>query len=1009
MEGSLNSPKKEPCSGDWVFTLWSTSPYAFPGLGAPALDLLRRVRQETGLLVVTEAMDEGALSLAADNAPDLLLLDIDVAGARAAEHLAEDVRFFYAAGETKAELQVLVFPEALPAPTFGSPGILWASLTLAILTLPVVIVSTEEKNGDVYVFIDKKVKTDKKGNADLTFKAEKTGFVKIQVEGSDEEGNKVSTVKYIWIGQSGASYSYAGGLVKLILDKSYYKVGDTAKLLVLSPVPELEFLFTLEGDTIYEHSVKKFEQNSLLISIPIKDERYLPNIFATVSFLFNNQLYENTIKLDIPAIEKTLKIAVKPMQDQYKPRTTGKAVAVVTDQNNKPVANAEVSIAVVDEAIYGISKEIAVDIRKFFYPFRRNNVRTWSSIGFRFYGYSLQVKENQAARLAQPLGLAAFKGRETAERKEFKDAILWLPVLKTNSKGEAAFDIPFPDNITKWRMSAVAITKDTKVGRSQGHVITKQDFFINVAHSPFLNEKDEATIYSTLHNYSGKKLSAKVVLQGENLKIAKDTQNVTIEPDSTQVLSWTVTPQEVKPAKITITALAGTYQDRISKPITIIPHSINKNLYINKLLDNDRDSLNFDLPEKLKKETLTLDLNLSYGYFSTIQAALPYLVSYPWGCVEQVTSSFLPTLTAIRGFKDFGITLPELEKKLPDIVNDGLAKLYGYQNQNGSWGWQDPSKPDIYMSAYVLYALTLTDQLGFAVDKNILNKGIRNLTSNIGKTATVTERIFALYVLSLNRKFFPSLLERVLAEPKLSSYDLALLALTQKNSNLIEPAKKTLAMLKKQAIKDNSTTFWGLPNPYYWYQDSVETTAWAIRAIAAIDYDADMIASGVAWLMLNKQGTIWKSTRDTSAVIYTLSELLKKQDFNAGVTLGLLLNNQEIGTIRFNKQNFQGTLSLAPQTLNALLKPQGNTLSLKNLSDKDKIFLSFSLNYHTAEKNIEAANSGFEITREYYTLEEKESGESLKYALGSRTNEIKKSTPLLVKLTVNSAKPYQYF
>ncbi|MEM8844408.1 MAG: phosphate ABC transporter permease PstA [Pseudomonadota bacterium] len=38
----------------------------------------------------------------------------------------------------------LFFPEALPAPTFGSGGILWASLTLALLTLPVVIVATEE-------------------------------------------------------------------------------------------------------------------------------------------------------------------------------------------------------------------------------------------------------------------------------------------------------------------------------------------------------------------------------------------------------------------------------------------------------------------------------------------------------------------------------------------------------------------------------------------------------------------------------------------------------------------------------------------------------------------------------------------------------------------------------------------------------------------------------------------------------------------------------------------------
>ena len=36
------------------------------------------------------------------------------------------------------------FPEALPSPTFGTPGLLWASLTLALLTLPVVIVATEE-------------------------------------------------------------------------------------------------------------------------------------------------------------------------------------------------------------------------------------------------------------------------------------------------------------------------------------------------------------------------------------------------------------------------------------------------------------------------------------------------------------------------------------------------------------------------------------------------------------------------------------------------------------------------------------------------------------------------------------------------------------------------------------------------------------------------------------------------------------------------------------------------
>ncbi len=49
--------------------------------------------------------------------------------------------FVYVLG---GSLDHLFFPEALPAPTFGTPGLLWASLTLALLAVPVVIVATEE-------------------------------------------------------------------------------------------------------------------------------------------------------------------------------------------------------------------------------------------------------------------------------------------------------------------------------------------------------------------------------------------------------------------------------------------------------------------------------------------------------------------------------------------------------------------------------------------------------------------------------------------------------------------------------------------------------------------------------------------------------------------------------------------------------------------------------------------------------------------------------------------------
>lgn len=54
--------------------------------------------------------------------------------------------FIYLAG---GEIDRLFYAESLPAPTFGTPGLLWASLTLALLTLPVVIVATEEGLGNI--------------------------------------------------------------------------------------------------------------------------------------------------------------------------------------------------------------------------------------------------------------------------------------------------------------------------------------------------------------------------------------------------------------------------------------------------------------------------------------------------------------------------------------------------------------------------------------------------------------------------------------------------------------------------------------------------------------------------------------------------------------------------------------------------------------------------------------------------------------------------------------------
>ncbi len=869
------------------------------------------------------------------------------------------------------------------------------------------VVSSEMKNGDIYTFIDKEIKTNHKGETSIQFKASQAGFVKIIAEGKDAQGNLTRTEKYIWIGQDGAAYNYKGGMVKLVLDKKYYKIGDEVKLLVLSPIPNANYLFTLEGDSLYARGVKKFKQNNSLIKFKIKD-RYMPNVYATISFMFKNQYYTNTIKISVPAISKYLKIKVTPLKKKYKPGEDGKVKIKVTDYKGKPIRNSELSVAVVDEAIYGISEEIAINIKKYFYSFRRNNVRTWSSIGFRFYGYSEIIKEQIAnKRFRHPNGLAAFKPGETKERKDFRDTILWLPSVKTNNKGEAIINIKFPDNITKWRITAVGITGDTKVGMSKGHVITKQDFFIKLAYPASLNERDNAHFYSTIHNYTKKKLKVKTFLKAKNLKIFGNKQKVEIEPGSSKVVKWKIKPIKMGAASITLTSLAGKYSDKITKNLKVYPHSIQQVLSRNQFVMEGNNDLFFDLPTNIKKESIQFNVNVSYGYFSTISAALPYLINYPYGCVEQTTSSFLPNLIAIKAFRKYGISMPGYEKKLPEIMSLGLNKLYGYQQNDGSWGWFNESRPDVFMTSYVMYALTLTKKLGYKIDQKRFNRGLSVLKKHMGNESKYAAKLFALYVLSMNGKTFPSIIEKMDGQ-NFDNYSLALLALTLKNSNKIEKAKQVIETLKKNAQSEKDFMYWGVKNTHHWYKDSVETTAWVLKAINSISYNDEVSSKAISWLMMQKQGNIWKSTRDTSAVIMTLTDFIGNKPFKEGKKLDVTFNGKDMGTVHYKKKNFNSVISFKYNEIKNLLKKQNNRFRVFNMDEGEKVFISMSMHYYTANKEIKANANGLNIQRQYYELDQSKDGDKITYSIGGEVSTLKKGTQYLVKITVNPDKDYQH-
>src|SRR5262249_28954038 len=126
-----------------------------------------------------------------------------------------------------------------------------------------------------------------------------------------------------------------------------------------------------------------------------------------------------------------------------------------------------------------------------------------------------------------------------------------------------------------------------------------------------------------------------------------------------------------------------------------------------------------------------------------------YLIGYPYGCTEQTMSRFLPDVLVQKMLKSNpGMLKPEQAAKLPEMVRNGLARLYKFQHKTGAWGWWESDTDDAWMTAYVLYGLGSAKAQGYSVSHNVLARGMDAAIKMLPQ-AKPEERAFLLYSVAL--------------------------------------------------------------------------------------------------------------------------------------------------------------------------------------------------------------------------------------------------------------------
>src|SRR5260370_37790655 len=159
-----------------------------------------------------------------------------------------------------------------------------------------------------------------------------------------------------------------------------------------------------------------------------------------------------------------LKLDIVRTKKEVKPRDVASYTILARNEDGSPAANAEVSLGIIDEAIYSIQPETAGNIKREFYGKRFDEVQTSLAIHYTFTGYAGE-KPASLAQNKSAYQLADFKNEssyaEPTIRREFKDTAFWQPDVVTGGDGKARVSFTLPDNLTPWRATARPLTAHT--------------------------------------------------------------------------------------------------------------------------------------------------------------------------------------------------------------------------------------------------------------------------------------------------------------------------------------------------------------------------------------------------------------------------------------------------------------------------------------------------------------------------------------------------------------------
>ncbi len=832
------------------------------------------------------------------------------------------------------------------------------------------------------------------------------GLYFIRANAKDSKGNIARSEAY--------AYAYGGGYsaweradddrLKLETNKKTYKPNETATILAQSPYETATALLTIEREGILERKVFELKGTSPAIEIPVKED-YLPNVYVSVMLIKGRTGLPKTgesdlgkpsfkigyAKLSVETSGRRLQTRITPSKKEYRAGETVEAEIEVKDASGKG-ARCEVTVAAVDAGVLNLIGYAMPDAFETFYQERGLGVKTSQSllhlVEQRNYGEKGEARGGD-------------KGGEGTGGYAFRQNMIttpyWNPSIITDANGKAKITFKLPDNLTTFRLMAVASTVEA-FGKAQADVLVNQPLSMIAALPRFARIGDKFEAGVTVSNYANQKTTVKVSVAASGVKsVGELTQSVSLDANQSKEVRFKFEAEAEGKAEFAFVAESDAgNRDALKTTIQIQTPYVKEVL---ALVGSTESSVSetVRIPKNSYANLGDVTAQASATALVGLREAARYVFEYPFGCLEQKASKVLPYIVANDLISSFNLKTQADTAKggIKAVVETTLAEFEKYQTYIGGFAyWQGGYQPNDYVSVYATYAMLKANEAGYDVDETVLRNGLNYLRTVMNKSnestygfrAMSVTKAYALYVLAMAGEFNASAAEglyreraRLSAEAKAyllrvyARQGTPLLASKSKGkikfgSNASERAETLARELMNMAKVQEATIHFedGTEQDYTWtFGSNVKTTAAVVSALMEANQDKSFAEKAVNWLLASQKNGRWNNTQENIFALEALNLYFKKYESQEpNFTAKIMLALQPL-----LEQSFKGrTLDVKVQETGLEKFAKGENLALNiEKSGTGKLYYGIRLAYFPTYA-LEPRDNGIALSKKIEPL-----------------------------------------